>query len=167
MHIPPYHRKKTWQRFIVGAVTGAVMAYLVYLYIYGSLYEQLLEENYQLQSELEEVKRHNEALLEDNEELDKKTKTPVTVETIQVKISNGKDLKLDDLILHQLEEMIKEEINHLVGKDLSAIANSDELLISTIENKSFTVDGFTYFFKIEKLLISTDIKLTAEAELSN
>ncbi|MFC3040103.1 sporulation membrane protein YtrI [Virgibacillus xinjiangensis] len=166
MHIPPYHRRKSWQRFIAGAVIGAVLAYMVYLYIYGSLYEQLLQENYQIQAELDEVKRHNEALLEDNEELDKRSNQPLTVETIQVKISNGSELK-DELIIHQLEEMMKEEINHLVGKDLSSIAGSDELLISTIENKSFTIDGFTYSFKIEKLIISTDVKLTAEAELSN
>lgn len=84
MHIPPYHKKATWQRFFIGTVIGAILSYGVYLYIYGSLYEQLLEENLELEAEVTELERQNEALTQDKEDLDEQTQQPITVETIEI-----------------------------------------------------------------------------------
>ncbi|GAB3065205.1 sporulation membrane protein YtrI [Virgibacillus ainsalahensis] len=167
MHIPPLYKKKTWQLFIIGTVVGGVLSYLVYIYMYGSLYEQVVEENLQIQSELTELQSQNEALLEDNADLDEKSKEPVTVDAIEISFANQEELRLDRLIVHQLEEMIKEEINHLIGQDLSIVAESDQLLEAAIENKGFSVDGFTYYFEVHKLYITKTIKLNLETKLSN
>ncbi|UJL45052.1 hypothetical protein KFZ58_11545 [Virgibacillus sp. NKC19-16] len=167
MHIPPYHKKATWQRFFIGTVIGAILSYGVYLYIYGSLYEQLLEENLELEAEVTELERQNEALTQDKEDLDEQTQQPITVETIEINITNDEELRLDRLIVHQLEDLINEEINHLIGENVTMIDDSSQLLRSSIENKGFTVDDFTYYFEVTQLTVSRNMILTVEATLSN
>ncbi|GGJ96821.1 hypothetical protein GCM10007063_19090 [Lentibacillus kapialis] len=165
MHIPPYYKKKSVQRFLAGAFAGAVFSYFIFIYMHGSMYGELLAENRNLKSEVTELKNQNEALLEDNENLDEKSKEPIKVETIDISITNEEDLP-DSLIIHDLEELIKEEITHIVGKDVSIISESDGLLKATIENKDFTVDDFTYQFTVDTLIIHHTVKLAVEAEIA-
>jgi hypothetical protein len=168
MHIPPYHKKVTWQRFFVGMLFGGVIAYCTLIYMYGEMYEQLLKENREYRTELTELRDLNEALLQDKKDLNEKSKEPLTVETIEINIANKNEYRLDRLIVHDLEEMVKKEIKHIIGRDISIIDKSDDLLISSIENKNFTVDEFTYSFKVEKLaIISQTVKLTLHAELAD
>lgn len=56
MHIPPYHKKKSWQRFFVGTFFGGVIAYCILLYMYGSMYENLLKQNLELHSQVSTLK---------------------------------------------------------------------------------------------------------------
>src|SRR5690625_1401761 len=166
MHIPPYYKKKSWQRFLVGAFIGAVIAYFITIFMYGSMYERLVERNLDLQSQITELEKQNEVLLQDKKDLNEKSKAEITVDGIEIKIKNEKQLRLDRLITHQLEEMIKQEIDHIIGQDISVVAESDQLILSTIENKAFTVDEFTYYFEVSKLTISETVKITAEAKVS-
>ncbi|GAA0426051.1 MAG: sporulation membrane protein YtrI [Bacillota bacterium] len=167
MHIPPYHKKVTWQRFFVGVMIGGVIAYCTLLYMYGSMYESLLEENNQFRSKINDLQNQNESLLEDNDELSEKSQKAVTIESVSLTIENTDELPLDRLIIDNLEEMVKTELKHIYGKDLSLIAESEKLLVSTIENKAYTVDEFTYNFTITKLVISKHIKITVKADLAN
>lgn len=167
MHIPTYHKRKGWQRFFLGVVAGSIVAYFIIMYMYGSMYEQLFEKNLTLASQVAELEDLYESLLQDQKDEDEENKKQSTVETIEIVISNAEELKFDRLIIHQFSEMIKQEIKHIVGQDISIISESDQLLISTIENKSFTVDDFTYYFEIEKLIISQTIKLHLIAKISN
>lgn len=165
MHIPPYHKKPYWQLFMAGCAIGGIIAYIVLLSMYGKMYEGLIEENVKQQAEINDLERQNEALLKDKEDLNEKANEPRVVESIVVQITNWDSLRLDRLIIHQLEELIKEEINYIVGRDVELISEMDELLISTIENKAFTVDDFTYYFQVEKLTIARKVKLSVFAEL--
>ncbi|MGM8366284.1 sporulation membrane protein YtrI [Virgibacillus sp. W0181] len=167
MHIPPYFKKKSWQHFFVGVLCGSVLSYFVFILMYGVMYEQLLAEKLELQSELSELESQNEALLEDNKDLDEKSKKSIDVETIDIHFANAKDLRLDRLITHQFESMIKEEIDHIIGQDTEVVSESDELLISTIENKAFSIDDFTYYFEVWRLSISKKVKITLKAKISN
>lgn len=166
MHIPPYHKRPSWQLFIVGAAFGAIISYFVLIFMYGTMYEKLVEENLELTSEKNELSRQNKALLEDNENLNEKTNEEPTIDTIEINITNGEQLKLDRLIIHELEEMIKEELNHIVGQEINTIADNDFLIERLVENKRFTVDDFTYYFDIKKLTISKVVKITLNAKLT-
>lgn len=167
MHIPPYHKKPSWQRFLVGAAIGAILSYIVIMYMYGSQYEKLIANNYELQAQVTKVKAQNEALLKDKEDLSEKSNQSLTVQDIEVEITNGADLKLDRLITFQLEEMIKAAIYSIIGEKIEVVAASDNLLESTIENKGFTVDDFTYYFDITKLAFTQTVKITVKAKLSD
>lgn len=166
MHIPPYHRNRKWQYIIVGVFFGGVIAYCTFIFMYGLMYERLLEENYDLKAEVNEIKSQNDVLLQDKKSMDEKVNEPITVNKIEITIANEKELKFDRLIAHQFEELIKEEINHLIGQDIEDVADSDKLLISTIENKAFTIDDFTYYFDIEQLMITKTIKVSVQAKVS-
>ncbi|WP_099158751.1 sporulation membrane protein YtrI [Virgibacillus ndiopensis] len=165
MHIPPYHKKESWQRFFVGALIGAVIAYCIVMYMYGSMYEKLFGENLNLQSKITELKNQNEAL----KDLDEKSKEEMTVEKIEIDIINNKDeeLHMDLLMKQQLEELIKEEIKQIVGQSVSTIADSDKLLESTIENKEISIDELTYSFVVKKMVVTKNVKIEVEAEVSN
>lgn len=164
MHIPPYHRKTVWQRFFVGALIGGVIAYCVFAYMYNSMYERMVEYNLELKSQVTELKNQNEALLEDKEDLDEKNKEKLTVESIEVTIANDKELKLSHLVVYQMEELIKEEVQQVIGQDLSVVSESDQLLTSTIENKEFALEDFHYHFTVSRLTIAQTIKITVEAK---
>src|SRR5690606_5676599 len=116
MHIPPYYKKPTWQHFFVGIVFGGIIAYLVLLYMYGTMYETLLEENQQLKSEINNLTLQNEALMKDNEDLNEQSNKVPVVNSIEVKITNWEKFKLDRLTVYELAELVKEEINHLIGE---------------------------------------------------
>ncbi|AXI09677.1 hypothetical protein CV093_13175 [Oceanobacillus sp. 143] len=167
MHIPPYHKKPSWQRFLAGAAIGSVLSYCLLMYMYGYQYEKLIAENYELQAEVTKLKAQNEALLKDKEDLSEKSNQSLTVQAIEVEITNGTELKLDRLITFQLEEMMKAAIHSIIGEPINVVAGSEELLVSTIENKGFTVDDFTYYFDITRLtMISQTVKITVKTKLS-
>lgn len=135
--------------------------------MYGTMYEELLAENLELSSQVNDLKEQNAALLQDKEDLSEKSEEPLTINSISVTIVDGERLKLDRLIEHQLEEMVKEQISHIIGQEISIIDKSDQLLQSTIENKGFTIDDFTYYFEVKKLTISMDLKIEIIPQLSN
>lgn len=163
MHFPPYHRNKSWQYFFVGIFVGSLIGYLVLLYMYGTMYEELLSRNFQLQEEIIDLREQNDVLLESQEE---RSGEP-TVDEIDIIISNPELMKDDSLIVSQLKTLIKEEISHLIGTEIEIISSSDELLISSIENKAFTLDDMTYHFTITRLTIAPKMKLVVTASILN
>ncbi|SDQ43684.1 sporulation membrane protein YtrI [Virgibacillus salinus] len=167
MHIPPYHKRKGWQRFLVGTFIGAIVAYFIFVYMHGYMYEQLLGENRELKSKVNELENQNEALLKDKQDLDEKSKEALTVESIEINITNQEELRLDRLIIHDLEELMKKEIEDIIGQDVTIVSESSELLEATIQNKNFKVDDFTYNFVVQKTVISQTVKITVEAKISN
>lgn len=167
MHIPPYHKRSSWQRFFVGAFIGGVIAYFIFVYMHGHMFERLLAENRDLESKVSKLESQNEALLQDKEDLDEKSKEPITVEEIEINIINQEKLRLDRLTTHDLEELIKEEINHIIGQNITIISESDRLLKASIENKDFPIGDFTYNFTVSTLTIWKTVKIEVEAEISN
>src|SRR5699024_1539355 len=102
MHIPPYYKKKSWQRFLVGAFIGAVIAYFITIFMDVPMYERLIEHNMDLQSQITKFEKQNEILLQDKKDMNEKSKAEITVDEIEIKIKNEKQLRLDRLLTHQL-----------------------------------------------------------------
>ena len=167
MHIPPFYKKTTWQRFFAGTLIGGIIAYGVFLYMYGAMYEELLAQNRSFQSEINDLENQNEALIQNQEELDEEQNQVLTIDTIVVTIANSEDLRLDRLLIHDLEEMVKQEVDHIIGQDLSVIGQSDMLLESTIENKEYLIDDFNYELEVKLLTIWETVRITVEATLTN
>ncbi|MBM7572878.1 sporulation membrane protein YtrI [Aquibacillus albus] len=164
MHIPPYYKKESWQKFLVGAFLGAIIAYAIFIYMYGQFYERWVEENLALRSELNDLESNYNTL---KEEFNAKSKEKVTVNAIEVSIMNQKQLKLDSLIVHQLEELIKEQIKDVLGKDIESLSENYTLLTSTIENKIYKVDGFSYSASVNQLFLTSTLRLNVQLKISN
>lgn len=166
MHIPPYFKKRSWQQFLIGAFFGGIVAYCVLIFMYGTMYESLYQDNLTLRTQLEELKNQNEALLQAKENSEEQEDAQLMINRIEVTIANADDLQLDRLTVYELESMIKQDLNHVIGQQIQVISESSTLLISAIENKSYAIDSFTYQFETSQLTISQTLKLTLIAKIS-
>ncbi|MCM3741163.1 hypothetical protein M3210_12870 [Oceanobacillus luteolus] len=162
MHFPPYYKRPGWQRFFVGMFTGGVIGYFILLYMYGSMYENLLTENYDLQEAIIDLREQNKVLLETQENQD----TALSIQEIEIIISNP-DIIKDSLLISQLKTLIKEEISHLIGVEVQVVSASEELLISAIENKAFTIDKVSYHFTVSRLTFAPKLKIVVDANILN
>jgi len=165
MQIPPFYKYKSYQIFILGALSGAIIAYIVLLYMHGKMYENVLVEQVELKMEIKEIRKQNEILIDDKEEME--AQSEATVKGIQINFENAKELKFDRLSTLQLENMVKNELANVIGKTIQSVSESDDLLVTVIENKTFTIDDYSYQFEVKKISISEQIKLTLEGEIEN
>jgi hypothetical protein len=161
MHFPPYYRQKSWQRFFIGVFAGGVISYFILVYMYGSMYEDLLAENYELREAIINLRQQNEVLLETQEDHN----LILTIQAIEFHIANEKEVIKDSLLASQLKTLMKEEISHLIGRDIDVVSASEELLYSAIENKAFTLDEVTYRFTITRLKLAPEMRIVVEAEI--
>src|SRR5699024_1468934 len=166
MYIPPHFKRRTGQLFLLGVFTGAVISYALFAYMHGRMYEDLLADHLALQAEVTELTDQNQALLQDKQDLSEKSKEHVTVQSIDISFLNPKELKLDRLMIHQLNEIIRREIGHIIGQDIATLSENDQLLVSTIENKIITLDEFTYRFEVTKLTIAQKVRMTLSVKLA-
>lgn len=157
MHIPPYHRKRSWQVFAIGLFAGIVIAYFVFIFMYGKLYGNALTDLTELEAELKDLERQNEILLHDKEQL--QLEQEFTIQEIDVHFTNQKQFKFDRLTIHQLNALIKDELVDIIGKDVTSIAENSELITNLIEKSTFEIDDLSYTFTIKKLVISEKTEL--------
>lgn len=165
MHVPPYHKKKEWQQFLLGSLTGAIIAYILFVYIHGALYEQTVTENVQLQAMISQLERQNEALLQDKEDLEG-NKT-IIVQSIALEFLNTDEMHIDRLTEHKLEDMLKKELHSIIGSDVKSLAESDELLTRLIETNVFTVADTSYTFFVHKLFVAEHVKIVLRIKLAS
>ncbi|MHA6251447.1 sporulation membrane protein YtrI [Oceanobacillus sp. CAU 1775] len=163
MHIPPYHRQTAWQRFFVGMLVGGIVAYVVLVYMQGAMYEELILENIKMEEMISDLKNQNKALLQDQDD----RSAPSTVQEIEIIFMNTDAFKNNTLLESQLKSLIKQEINHLIGIEITVLSASDELLVAALENRTFTLDSRTYQFTLKRTTISPILKLKLETKLLN
>lgn len=132
--------------------------------MYGKMYEQVLTDNIALNASVRELTMQNEALMLDKEKLQQRA--TLTVQTIEIDYVNGKQFRFDQLIIHQLNDIIKQQLQDIIGKEVKTVSESSELLISLIENKKYTVDDLSYNFIVKKLTIGEEVHLSLEVKFA-
>ncbi|MBB6452096.1 2',3'-cyclic-nucleotide 2'-phosphodiesterase (5'-nucleotidase family) [Salirhabdus euzebyi] len=167
MHIPPYYKRRGFQYFFVGIIVGFIISYLVFIYINGELTEKWIEENIQLHSKVESLENTNRILSEDKEELNEKNKQKLTIQDIQVQLTNAKQLRLDRFIEHELISKIKEELSSLTGNSIESVMENKSLIYTSVENKTFKIDDFAYEAEIRELIISTKMSISVKITMSS
>ncbi|GIO22402.1 sporulation membrane protein YtrI [Oceanobacillus sp. J11TS1] len=160
MHVPPYHKKPGWQLIFVGFFFGSIISYIIFIYMYGTMYDEILKENIELSNEVTELQHTNQTLLKDKEDLSEQTKQPLTISKITIQIEDPDSAKIDLLMQDQLRALIHEEINHVIGEEVELISRSDQLLTSTIENKAFTLDGLSFYFVVQRIVYGPELKIS-------
>ncbi|RSD27706.1 sporulation membrane protein YtrI [Mesobacillus subterraneus] len=167
MRIPPYYRKPEWQRFFSGMAVGAVLGWILFLYIYGVSMEKSSKKIEQQKDEIAELKSDIQIWMDDYAELNKKNQEKLTVQEIKVKIVNDQKYKkyLDTLSIYEIEEETKGQLNILLAKDLDSVFKSRELITKLIENKSIKVNDKRYKLKIKSMVIYTSVSIQVEISL--
>lgn len=159
MRIPPYYQDRAWQRFFAGAAIGAVISWIVFLYLFGALQERQTRRIAQLQDQIVDLKNDIRIWQEDYVELNKANKKKLTVQEIRVHLVNADQYKLDSYTTFHIEESVKEDISHLIAKDIETVYQSKELLKKAIENKTYTMNEQTYRLEITELFLFTTLSV--------
>lgn len=156
MHLFPYHIKTKWKQLLLGIFIGSTISYIIIAWMHGQMYEKLLLEKVQLEANFIELEKKHTALLEDKAALEN---TAAKIETIDISWLNEEDFKMDRLIKHQLEKLVKDELNAFIGKKVSSVAENETILINLIEKQTYTIDEISYEFEIRKLFLTENIHL--------
>ncbi|UFT98019.1 hypothetical protein KO561_12485 [Radiobacillus kanasensis] len=167
MHFPPLFKKTSWQRFLAGCFVGAILAFIIFLYMHGRLYEQWAIDNLNLQKRISELEDEIEILSQEKSELDEQAQEHMIVQEIEIILINQKSLKLDRLVEHQAKQYIKDQISDVLGKKVSSIASNGNLLKAAIQNKQYTIDDMKFSVSVKTLTIAPIVKVEVELKLEN
>ncbi|MFC4388231.1 sporulation membrane protein YtrI [Gracilibacillus marinus] len=166
MHIPPLYKKPSWQRFLTGVALGSFIGYLLFLFMFGQMQEDWIEENLDLRKQLQELNQNYETLLENHRVLDEKANDAMEIKEIEITFTNLKILKIDTdrILIHQLDDSIRQEANQLLGKHMDEVESNLDLLIRAIENKTIAVEPYKFQANVTRVLISEKLLLAIELE---
>jgi hypothetical protein len=159
MRIPPYHHDKTWQRFFAGMAIGAVISWLVFLQLFGILQEKQVRKIAGLKEEIVDLKNDIQIWQQDYIQLNKENKKKLTIQDIKINIINAEQYKLDSYTKFRIEESVKNDIDHLIAKDIETVYKSKDLLKKAIENKTFEIDDRRYKVEISELFLFTTLSI--------
>ncbi|MBU5593670.1 hypothetical protein KQI76_00665 [Amphibacillus sp. MSJ-3] len=166
MHFPSYYKRKGWQRLFVGIFIGGILGYFIFIYMYGQLMEKRIEENLQLRTEKQELQLSYRTLEENMSDLNQKYQQKLLIHSVNIIITNAETFKLDRFTLHELEELIKEEVSDILGKEVSTFNDHYPLLIKMIENKTFKINDFSYQATIKHLFINEHSEIHVELDIN-
>lgn len=164
MHIPPYFKKPNWQRFFAGMFIGGIVAFAVFLFMYGTHVENWIDENMKLRTQITTLEDQLKSLNQDNQKLNEKQNNQYVVKSIEIEFINEQKMLenryIDRLGLYKLRELAKQQLPDLIGKEIKALAENSSLLYSAIEGKIYKIDEFSYELSVKRLLFSDKLKIS-------
>jgi hypothetical protein len=137
MRIPEYYKKPPWQRFFAGMAMGAIISWLIFLFIYAELQEQQLQIIDKQNSQIVDLEKKRRVLTEDIDILNEENKKKIKIQDIKVEILNSQKFGFDSLIRHKLESSVINDLNHLLTKDINTVSSNKVLLRKAIENRVY------------------------------
>ncbi|MDQ0231028.1 sporulation membrane protein YtrI [Metabacillus malikii] len=165
MRIPPYYHQPTWQRFFAGVAIGAVISWLVFLFIYGVLQEKHRTIIEKQKLTIEELEKDIQIYQEEYAKINKEAQEKVTIQSIDVHLSNGDKFQFKEFKIQQIENKIKDDLADLVAKDMQSVYTNHKLIERMIENQSIPIDGKEYKLKMTKFMLYTTIYIEMEISL--
>ncbi|WP_433743637.1 sporulation membrane protein YtrI [Falsibacillus pallidus] len=167
MRIPPLYRRPEWQRLLAGIAVGGCISWVVFLFMFGTMQDRqakILEDQRDIIKELE-----NEKLIwqEEFAALNKKNQELLTVQGIEIRITNASRYHINSQALNEKTDELREDLRPLLAKDLNAVYKNKELVKKTIENKTVKINEKRYTFTIKEIFFYTTIQITAEIKLAD
>lgn len=159
MRIPSYKQFLEWRRLFVGMAIGAVVSWLVFLYIYGEWQEEYSMKIKKQEDEIRELQTEKKIWQEDVEKLNKENEEKLKIQNIEVRITNYEKYKLDLYSAYEIEEAVKGDIRTLLTKDIETAFKSRELLKRTIENKTFKIHDKRYRLQVKEIVYYTTLSI--------
>ena len=93
------------------------------------------------------------------EELNKLKEQKLVIEDIKVKIINEKKFKLDSYTMFLIQESVKEEMDHVISKNMEDVYKSSTSLKKAIENKEYKIDKTTYTVEVHEIFFYTTLSV--------
>ena len=163
MRIPPYHRLPTWQRFFAGAAIGGLISWMIFFYMYGVQQEKQIRTIHDQKEEIKDLQEEIAIWEQDYKQLNQKNEEILTIQEVDVTITNGKLYSLDQLSIAEAEDVIEDDLSALLAKDVVSVYNGKLLLKKSIENKIVTINKKQYTLEVTEIMFYT--KMNIEAKL--
>lgn len=141
-----------------------MVGYLFFLYIYGEHTERWIEENLTLRQELKDLEQDYELLKKDT---DDQSDQLLRIKDVEIELVNVEQLKLDRFTTLRLTALIEDEIGAVVGNQIESVGEQRDLLVRTIENKSFKVNQINYQVKVVYLTIGPTLDVALEIRIQS
>lgn len=164
MRLPSSYRLKEWRRLFAGMAIGAIISWLIFLYIYGEWQEEYSMKIQLQEEDIRELTKEKEIWQEDIEKINKENQEKLTIQNIEVKIINYEKYKLDLYSVHEIEEAVKEDIRTLLAKDIETASKSGDLIRKAIENKTFKAHEKRYRLRIKEIVYYTTLSIKVELQ---
>ncbi|MBM7648834.1 hypothetical protein JOC78_001784 [Bacillus ectoiniformans] len=167
MRIPPLYQKKKIKVLLAGAAIGFCVSWLLFLYIFGAIQEQQTTALELKKKELLDLQSHLSIWQEEFKELNKKNQQMLTIQDIQITITNYEKYGIDDSqSIFEAKEMIKKDLSVLLAKDLETVYSHKDLIEQTIENKTLKINQRSYSLRVKEWLFYTTIHIHLELDRS-
>ncbi|WP_040207663.1 sporulation membrane protein YtrI [Neobacillus jeddahensis] len=164
MRIPPLYRRPGWQRFFSGMAVGGAISWCIFLYIYGVWQEENTELIRKQQEKIVDLNNEKKIWQEEYKEMNKRNMEQLTVQKIQIKITNSEKYKLDSLSVLETENSVRDDISMMLAKDLETVYKSKELYKKIIENKQVKMNEKRYKLKVQEMVIYTTVTVQLEIQ---
>lgn len=159
MRIPPYYKRKGYQRFLAGILLGFVIGWVFFLINYGLSQETYISRIKKQQEEIRELKRQVKNWTENQEKMNEEIEKKLKLQEITITFVNKEQLKISPFTAFELEREAMRELEILLNKDIDSIAQNQALLRKLIENKNYNIDNESYQLKVHQLYLYTKLKL--------
>lgn len=164
MRIPPYYRYPSWQRFFAGMAIGGAISWCIFLYIFGVWQEKHTALIKKQTEDIIDLNEEKKIWQEEYKEINKRTIEQLTIQKINVKITNGDKYKLDLLSISEIEDSVKDDIKMMIAKDLDTVYKSKELIKKIIHNKTVKIHDKRYTLEVKELVIYTTLTIHLEID---
>jgi hypothetical protein len=166
MRVPQHYKQPTWQRFFAGAAIGAVISWCVFLFIFGVIQEEQSTFIDEQKRRIEKLESSIEIYQEEYSKLNKEAQQKVTVQNIEVHMTNGKKYLPKQFMITNIEEEVKKNLSDLIAKDMESVYDNHFLIERIIENKIYKNDGKEYKLEMTKFMLYTTIYIEVEISFS-
>jgi hypothetical protein len=164
MRIPPLYRRPSWQRFFAGTAVGGVISWCIFLYIYGVWQEKNTELIRTQTKEIIDLKEEKKIWQEEYKEINKRKIEQLTVQKINIRITNSEKYKLDSLSVLETEDAVRDDISLMIAKDIETVYKSKDLLKKIIENKQIKINDKRYKLKVKEMVFYTNLSIQLEIQ---
>lgn len=159
MRIPPYHRLPTWQRFFAGAALGGLLSWVIFFYMYGVQQETQIRIIHEQREEMKDLTEKIAIWEQDYKKLNQKNEEILTIQEVEVKITNGQFYSLDKLSIADAEDVIEDDLSSLLAKDVVSVYNGKMLLKKSIENKLIEINKKRYELEVNEIMFYTKMNI--------
>ncbi|KYG32189.1 sporulation membrane protein YtrI [Alkalihalobacillus trypoxylicola] len=165
MRIPPYYKRPGWQRFFAGLALGVIVGWIFFLSHYGQVYQDMVVKIGKQEGMIRHLEADIEQLKIDQIVLNEENLKKLTVQDIQVRITNEREMKLSQLTLFELKQQVLAELDFMERKDIESVDESLDLLYRTIQNKTYLVNETEYTVEIKGHSLYTTLRLHIEIHI--
>ena len=132
------------------------------------MHEQHVDTIREQQAEIEELNEKIALFQKDIEEINEQNEKPLLIHEVKLEFQNLDSIKLNEMEVYELEKQALHYLNQLLlNKHVDTVSKNKELLISSLENKQFTLEKNEYFFKVRQLYLYTTVELFLDIHLSS